>query len=368
MRTQRISILSTLALIAFLFFPSAVTLLGDGGQEKRDRRIIPLPVFFITPETGFGLGASALYYVSPYTDAVIQKPDVASVVAFYTQKNQLLVAAGSEIYLRRSGDRLNVEGIVERFPDKFWGIGPDTPDQNEEAYTPFEVGFGIGYQWNLSRGFFLGPLYVFSLIDTKEVEEGGLLDEGLVSGSDGTRASGVGVRFTADRRDSTFYPRRGYLIDTTVVLYCRVLGSTSDFSQLLFDYRQFFPLFERHVFGLQYILDLSTGDVPFQYQPKLGGRIMMRGYYEGRYRDMNYTALQGEYRLPLFWRFGMVVFGSLGKVAPDMSRLLSAEYLRAAGGVGLRLMVEEERHINFRADVAFTGRDTAVYFSILEAF
>jgi hypothetical protein len=368
MYTKRTTTLSTLALIALLLFPSAVTLHGDSDEEKRERGIIPLPVFFITPETGLGLGASAIYYVSPYTDAVVQKPDVVSAVAFYTLENQLLVAAGSETFFRRSGDRLNVEGTAQRFPDKFWGIGPDTPDQNEEAFTPFEFGFGLGYQWNLSRGLFLGPLYVFSLIDMREVEEGGLLDGGLVLGSNGTRASGVGVRFTADSRDGAFYPRRGYLIDSTVMLYSRALGSSKGFGQLLFEYRQFFPLFERHVFGLQYILDLSTGDVPFQYMPKLGGRMMMRGYYEGRYLDMNYTALQGEYRLPLFWRLGMVVFGSLGKVAPDVANLFTTQYLRAAGGLGLRFQVLKERDINFRADIAFTDGDTALYFGILEAF
>ena len=219
-----------LTLVALFLFPSALSLFGEG--EERERRIIPLPVLFFAPETGIGFGASAVYYVTPYSDAVIQKPDVVSAVAFYTQKNQLLVAAGSETYFRRSGDRLSVEGIAQRFPDKFWGVGPDTAARNEEGYTPFEVGFGIGYQWNISQRLFLGPLYVFSLIDTREVEEGGLLDEGLVRGSGGARASGLGVRFTADSRDSTFYPRQGYLTDATAILYGKFLGSTQGFSQL----------------------------------------------------------------------------------------------------------------------------------------
>ena len=95
---------------------------------------------------------------------------------------------------------------------------------------------------------------------------------------------------------------------------------------------------------------------------------MMRGYYEGRYLDMNYTALQGELRLHLFWRLGMVVFGSLGKVASDVVHLFSLEYLRAAGGLGLRFLILPERHINFRTDVAFIKSDVALYFGILEAF
>ena len=360
--------LRVIILTVCMLFPSAVSLLGVDREEKRHGRIIPMPVFFITPETGFGFGASAIYYVSPYSDAVVQQPDVVNLVGFYTQKNQLLVAAGAETYMRRSGDRLHMEGVVQKFPDKFWGIGPDTPAVNEEDYTPFEFGIGVGYQWNLSRGFFLGPLYNFSLIDMQAVEEGGLLDGGEVKGGEGTRASGAGIRFTANRRDNPFFPRRGFLIDTSVVLFSRIIGGADDFSQFYLDYRHFFPLFKRHVFGIQYVLDLSTGDVPFQYLPKLGGRNIMRGYYEGRYRDLNYTALQGEYRLPLFWRLGMVAFGSVGHVAPDVPDLFSTEHLRAAGGLGFRFLIEEQRNINFRVDIAFTGQDTAVYFNVLEAF
>ena len=368
MKSSRIPAYACIAVVILLWFLFPAYSHAEEDIEKRERRFIPFPVFFITPETGFGLGASLLYYISPFSDAVVQQPDLLSAVAFYTQNNQWLTALGMEKYFRQSGNKLNVAGVVQKFPDKFWGIGPVTPDEFEENYTPFEVSFGIGYQWYLSRGFFLGPVYSFAYIDMKEVEEDGLLDTGFITGSEGTRASGVGLRFTADRRDSPFFPRRGFLLDSTVMIYSALIGSEEDFSQFLFDYRHFFPLFERHVLGLQYVLQLSTGDVPFQYLPEMGGRFMMRGYYEGRYRDMNYTALQGEYRLPLFWRLGAVVFGSVGQVAPNVNSLVSLEHLRVTGGFGIRFLIEPQRQINFRIDIAYNGKELVPYFNVLEAF
>ena len=94
----------------------------------------------------------------------------------------------------------------------------------------------------------------------------------------------------------------------------------------------------------------------------------MRGFYDGRYRDMDYYALQGEYRFPIVWRFGGVAFGSVGKVGPDIPTLFSFSDLRAAVGVGLRFLMDPENQVNFRIDVAYNGKETAFYFNVLEAF
>ena len=115
-------------------------------------------------------------------------------------------------------------------------------------------------------------------------------------------------------------------------------------------------------------MDLSTGSVPFQLLPELGGQYMMWGYYAGRYRDLNYTAFQCEYRFPLFWHFGGVVFASIGKVAPDISDLLSTENIRVAGGGGIRYAIDKSQNVNIRIDFAFSPEGFSVYFNILEAF
>jgi outer membrane protein assembly factor BamA len=340
----------------------------ESGAQKRPVRFVPFPVLFITPETGLGFGAAGLVYVLPRPDAVVQKSDIYSVIAFYTQNNQLLTGLGMEKYFTRSGDKLNVLATVQKYPDVFYGIGPDTPSSQLEGYTPLEFSFIAGYQWRLNDVLYLGPLYGFSYISMQEVEPGGLLDQGEITGSEGTTASGVGLHFTADTRDSQFFPRRGFLFETELLVYSRFIGSEEDFVSLVLNYRKFFPVFEAHVFAFEYLLELSTGDVPFQFLPRMGGQYIMRGYREGRYTDMNYTALQGEYRVPLFWRFGATVFGALGMVSPDLSGIFSFEYIRATGGFGLRVMVIEEQKINFRFDVAFSEEGVAYYFNVREAF
>jgi outer membrane protein assembly factor BamA len=358
--------------VALLLSTSRLLMAQDEVSEvesrKRNRKIVPFPVLFFSPETGVAFGAGGLYLVSPRPEAVVQEPDTINALGFYTTKNQLLLTVQMDTYFTRSGDNLNFQAVLQKFPDKFWGIGPDTPDAAEEDFTPQEFAFILGYQWRLSRTIYLGPEYGFSTITTREVEEGGLLDSGDIVGKDGTLVSAIGLRFSVDDRDSRIYTRRGYLAELRILPAARFIGSRENFIQIDFDYRHFFPLFQSHVAALQYILRVRTGTIPFQFLPKLGGQYMMRGYYEGRYRDANYSALQGEYRFPLFWRLGGVVFGSFGKVGSDIPSLFSTEYLRASGGIGLRFLMNDEENVNFRLDLAYNGREAVFYFNILEAF
>lgn len=55
---------------------------------------------------------------------------------------------------------------------------------------------------------------------------------------------------------------------------------------------------------------VAIGDPPFQELPRIGGDKLMRGYYEGRWRDYCATALQSELRIPLVWRLGVTLFGA----------------------------------------------------------
>ena len=60
---------------------------------------------------------------------------------------------------------------------------------------------------------------------------------------------------------------------------------------------------------------LTGGQSPFYLLPALGSDEMMRGYYNGRYRDRNFIAGQTELRYRLSDRIGIVGFLGTGEVA-----------------------------------------------------
>lgn len=89
----------------------------------------------------------------------------------------------------------------------------------------------------------------------------------------------------------------------------------------------------------------------------------MRGFFEGKYRDLHAMVYQTEYRLPVYRNLGLVVFGSAGQVAPTVKRF-STQRFRYGGGVGFRYKLNDEG-LNIRLDIGI-GDQRALYFGLNE--
>jgi outer membrane protein assembly factor BamA len=118
-------------------------------------------------------------------------------------------------------------------------------------------------------------------------------------------------------------------------------GSKYNFTAINADFRGYRPISKRDVLALHLTGNFSTGNVPFNQLALMGGEIMMRGYYYGRYRDKNMVAGQAEYRiLPFSFskRIGAVVFAGTAVVAPSIGSL-RFDNLKIAAGAGLRYLL-----------------------------
>lgn len=93
----------------------------------------------------------------------------------------------------------------------------------------------------------------------------------------------------------------------------------------------------------------------------------MRGYNEGRFVDDVYFAIQLEYRFPLIWRFGGVLFLGVGRVTPKL-REFSFFNTKYAGGLGLRFTFLESPQANLRLDFRLSPDGLEIYANVQEAF
>ena len=101
---------------------------------------------------------------------------------------------------------------------------------------------------------------------------------------------------------------------------------------------------------------------------KLGERYeIMRGYFQGRYRDNNYIAAQLEYRIRVWWRFGMVGFIGAGDVADKISTFDIGEF-KYSYGAGLRFRIDETELLDLRIDIGFGKNTSGFYFHYNQAF
>jgi outer membrane protein assembly factor BamA len=202
-----------------------------------------------------------------------------------------------------------------------------------------------------------------------EVEPGGLIATGSVPGASDGNILGLGAGITRDTRSSTIWPRRGSYHQLRGVFNGGVFGGDYKYGTFSLDLRSYVPISSNSVLALRGVAVTSTDVPPFDFMPQLGGDQLLRGFFAGRFRDLDLLAFQAEYRFPVWRRFGMVAFGSAGQVQPTLNKVTLDEF-HAGAGFGIRFRLSDKEEINIRADFAW-GLDigsSGFYLGIGEAF
>ena len=358
--------------IFFLVLPSIshsdVSREDDGEATKSDKggSLSIIPMFGYTPETELLGGVMGIYTFHLSGEG---RPSNVLLSGTYTQKKQYSVSLAPELYFRGGGYRLQSTGIgLLKSPEAFYGIGNDTADDAEERFTYQATYVRASFQKRTFAQVAIGIQYDFEKSRITETEENSLLAGDEVLGSEGGRASGFGILVNWDSRDNVFFTTDGGFYQISSMIYRDVLGSEHEFSEHRLDLRQYISVIPSHTLAFQVIFSSITGEPPFQKLSLLGGQSMMRGYYQGRYRDKNMIAFQMEYRIvPVWWRLGLVGFLGFGDVSDDVANFKLTDFKHSVG-FGVRFPIIPEERINLRADFA-VGEDTLkFYLNIGEAF
>jgi outer membrane protein assembly factor BamA len=325
------------------------------------------PIIYYTPETRWAWGAGGLAYFSLTKDESVPRPSNIAFSGVFTQNKQYSFDLNPDFYFRH-GYHAQFDLQYAKFPDKFFGVGNDTPESLEEPYTSKYWKLRVEALKKTVGSVNLGFQYLFDSVNMTEVEKGGELDSGAVSGSEGGIVSGGGLFVTIDSRDSIFFPTTGSFHQLSLLGFGRALGSDFGFGRFLLDARRYFRFSPSRVLALQSQLLLQSGQPPFWRMGMLGGEDGLRGYYLGRYRDHNLFYFQAEYRwVPVVWRIGLAGFAGLGEVADRLAGF-SINGLKPSYGLGLRFVFSRDQRINLRVDYAFGRDSSAVYFTAAEAF
>lgn len=349
-----------------LAFAMTVHPAGVDAQDTTDAgtSIIPFPFFFYTPETDLAFGATVIVYKTlPGSD----RPSSLQPTFVYTVKNQIIASIASEAYLSRGNVRLLGSASFMRFPNTFWGVGNDAPDADEEDYTPRLFSLELDLQRRFSTGWFVGGSLLVAHRRLVETEPGGLLATTAIPGVDDGWVISLGISLTRDSRDNIIYPRRGGYYQLRVARFDGMIGSEYDFTSYQLDTRQYLPVTSSHVLAFRGLLMATDGTAPFDLLPQVGGEMLLRGYFAGRYRDQTLLAFQSEYRLPVWRRIGAVGFVGVGQVADRLSRF-AVDRFKASVGLGLRFLLSRDDQLNLRADFGFGEGSSGFYLGMGEVF
>jgi hypothetical protein len=337
---------------------------NEDSAQVTQSRIYPLPILFYTPETGIAGGAAALYTIHTM---VSSRPSAVTGDVIYTEKKQIILELDGDIYFGGDDYRLLSAFVFQKYPNKFFGIGNYTASSSEENYTPRSFIARVVLYRRLYSRFNLGPVVRYETVSMMEVRPSGLLAPGTIVGSKGGVSSGLGVVANWDSRDNTFSTYNGSFFQLTALSYQKALGGDHSYTDIQIDTRNYFELLPQHILAIQATAEFINGSPPFQSLVQFGGQNLLRGYFAGRYRDKNGIALQADYRLPVWWRFGLAGFAGVAQVAPEVNRLALNRFW-FAGGLGLRFYWNTEERISLRLDYGIGNNSTGLYITVTEAF
>lgn len=334
--------------------------------EPGEISFIPVPGASYAKETSLLLGAALLMHLEAEEGA--EKDSSALAAVAYSFRNQMAAVLRWSIYLGK--DRWLLSGGVEatRFPGSYFGLGNDTRLGDEERYTPRKLNLELSPLARVVKDLYVGPaLFILDTSIERRVD-GGLLEQQAPPGTRGGLTLGGGVEAVYDTRDTSLNPYRGLLLSGQFRSHRGAWASDFDYERLELNLRGYLETWPRTILAAQLYSVTVHGNVPFYGMATLGGGELMRGMFEGRYRDRQALVAQVEYRLPPFlWRIGAVLFASAGQVVSSYEEL-ALNGVRPAGGAGLRLLLDKAARANLRLDVGVSDDDWGIYVDLGEAF
>ncbi len=340
---------------------------GEDSVKQNRNSFYPIPIIFWTPVTKLAGGISVAYVMRQGDGDSAARPSVAGATFIYSQKKQVLSSVALDRYWERNRYHFVGNAGYMKFPTVFYGIGSRTLDSNGENYTPKTTSVFVNVHKKIRNGLYVGLQYEWNYTRIVKVKTNGNLDTNRITGENFGAASGLGAVAYWDTRENIVYPRSGSYHQFSVVPFAAIFGSRYKFVRATLDLRKYFTLFGTHVFGYQIYANVITGDPPFYKMSLFGGSNLMRGYFEGRYRDRDMLAFQVEYRLPVWWRFGLAGFAGYGDVAHtlDAFRIHNFKY---SVGWGIRFCIDKSSNANIRVDIAFGKNSAYPAIGIGEAF
>jgi hypothetical protein len=378
------------------------------GREERGTPppFVLLPA--ILPAVGYNPAMGALFgavgtlgmYLGPAATTTISS---AQAVALYSTMNQLTLQLTSTVM--SSGNEWQLQGDWRflLFNQKTYGLG--TGPQALEAE-------GLKEDFNLLRlhefalrrvwgslyaglGYRLDRYYAIEDVNmdlsAPQPVVGPNYAYSLAFGFDPSQytVSGAAVQLLYDSRDSTLNPYRGLYGLVAFTVNPTWLGSSRASTGLEAQFRAYVPLsadVPRNLLAFwAYFRGSTSGATPYLALPAIGWDAKNRsgrGYLQGRWRGTQEAYAEAE------WRFRITNNGLLGGVVfANASSFASPAYaasgpgwtytsdkvglfqfIRPAGGVGLRFLLNRDSRSNVTLDFAVGERSFGVWFNAGEYF
>ena len=275
--------------------------------------------------------------------------DISTVAAQSTRGYTRAAAALGIRHIAGTSLGARVSGQYYHFPQEdFFGLGENSLQDNRTNYLQEGSEVAAALEWKPARLIELegGLAFVSPKIgsgtDTRFPSTEAVFDAAALPGfleqPDFLRSD---ASVALDWRDSPLHPHAGGRYGVQFSDYHDRGLNAFGFRRMAVDLQQYVPLPNRYrtlaLHAAAVVTDPHAGqNVPFYFQPTLGGSQALRGFREFRFRDRNSLLLTAEYRWEASWMLDGAVFVDAGKVTSAW-RDLNFRNLDVSYGVGYRV-------------------------------
>lgn len=339
----------------------------DTTERPYKNKVLVFPIGAYSKETNWAIGAAgAFVFKTDKKDTALRFSTMPAGLV-YTFNQQIIFAVAGNIFLPKEKYIIRFENWASQYPDRFWGIGNDTNNRPYESYTFSTVYLNPQLYRKVTNHLFLGVGIEFQRVFNVQYVQDGYFDQDKVLGVyDQTdyKVFGYSLIFNYDSRNHTYVPNAGGLFRIRLSTFDKNLGSDYAFRTLDVDFRRFINVTDKSVVGIHASGYFNFGEPPLRDLALLGNNNIMRGYFNGRYRDHKSMAVQAEYRFPLKGRFGAVVFAGTGRVGKEFSDFGISGF-KPSLGTGIRYAVLKHERFNLRFDVGVGNNNSVNYYLML---
>ncbi len=344
---------------------------------KKFNQIRIFPVISYSQETNLLFGVSGVKTFIPTAKDSLSRISNLSFLALYSLQNQkFLVFDGTE-FLNRERIIMQNQFAYATVFSNFWGLGQTSLFQNIESYTLQQIYFTNSIKFKTHRKFYIGLRTDFQHEFDYVYKDSGLFAKDFSFIKKPQTILGVGPLFSIDSRNDAYYPNKGWLVQLYGLYFTPLFNSNTEFTQINIDVRNFLQIKPNNIFAFQLYGNFNIGSlVNVRYHSRIGGSNLARGYYDGRFIDLNTLVFQTEFRtqLKLFKIYKQwlksAFFISVGDVFKNPSEL-QLFYLKTAFGFGFRIPILPNQKLHLRLDFGFNNWDKIIAPPILnfsEAF
>ena len=354
---------------SFNWIENKLEQLGADGDFNPDKGVdwAAVPGPFATPDSGAGLGISAVGLFLVDKNDEVSQPSSITLTGFGSSKGNIGLDYDAQVFMKEDRRRLYVWGIVEKAKDVFYGAGIKNgqKDQNKSSFDLESVVINSRYMARVAPSVYtgLGVALGHNRAKNREMPEAGRANNGFAFSED-VQTVGFTLHAMYDSRDFGLNASHGRLLQADGGFYTSSADRRHNFRKVAFEYREYQAI-GPGVLAWQLASEFHFGDVTWDNLAKLGGEDRLRGYVLGRYRDRQMVMGQMEYRHDLPGRHGMVYWAGAGTLGHDVSDLGNEPWIHSVG-VGYRF--ELKPRVNLRIDLAWGKGDSGVYVGVSEAF